>query len=39
MRIEYVVIGFVIMLIVLGVSLAMLSGILPSFNQIFNLAK
>jgi hypothetical protein len=37
MRIEYIVVGFVIVLIVLGVSLAMLSGILPSFATIFNL--
>lgn len=37
MRIEYVIVGFILILIVLGVLLAMLSGVVPSFDSVLDL--
>jgi len=39
MRVEYVIVGFVLMLIVFVVILTMLSGVAPSIDSIFSLFK
>ena len=39
MRIEYIVVGIILMLVVFVVVIAMLSGVLPSLDPIFGLFK
>ena len=39
MRIEYIVVGIILMLVVFVVVIAMLSGVLPSLSPIFDLFK
>jgi len=38
-RLEYVVVGFILVIIILIVALSMLSGIVPSFEAVLNLLK
>ena len=39
MRIEYVAVGFILVLIVLLVSIALLKDIVPGFNAVINLIQ
>jgi len=39
MRIEYIIIGFILLLVVLAIILGMLSGVIPSFENVINLTK
>lgn len=37
MRLEFIVVGFIIVLVVLLVAIALLSGVLPNVDIVFNL--
>ena len=38
MRLEYVVIGFILMVVIIAVAVSMLTGVLPSIDSIFGYA-
>jgi len=39
MRIEYIIIGFILLLVVFAVAIGMLTGVIPGFENAINILK